>query len=142
MDKIDTVKYSRYKKCLDSIERNFKGTPRKIEDIDISFEYVIGSLFPKSYQNIKDLLTERYIEGYNEGKKELQTDSYFNSSCSPRSQLLINGANDYINIAINQLELAERKNNNEEKIAFQNAIRDLNNIKNKLKYNKGDSFND
>ena len=53
---IDTVKYSHFKKCLTSLERDFKGRPEVLDNIDISFEYVIGSLFPNILSNIEILL--------------------------------------------------------------------------------------
>lgn len=40
------------------------------EEILLPFEFIIGSLFPASYKDIKDTLTYQYIEGYNKGYTE------------------------------------------------------------------------
>lgn len=37
------------------------------EEIEISFECIIGSLFPIVMDNIRQFGTEKYIKGYNEG---------------------------------------------------------------------------
>ena len=38
---------------------------------NVSFSFVIGSLFPEAYQNIKQLLLQERIAGYNKAKEEL-----------------------------------------------------------------------
>lgn len=73
MDKLlDTVKLSRIKAAVASIEKHFEESPERLEDIEISFEYVIGSFFPKIWDKIQDTLREEhtkgYIEGYEAGK--------------------------------------------------------------------------
>ena len=42
----------------------------KNEEIMLPFEFIIGSLFPSSYDAIKDVMTQQYIEGYNKGYEE------------------------------------------------------------------------
>ena len=46
----------------------------KDEEIMLPFEFSVGSLFPTSYNAIKDAMTQQFIDGYNngyeEGKKE------------------------------------------------------------------------
>lgn len=37
------------------------------ENIMLSFEFIIGSLFPNSYSNLKEAMTRQYIDGYNAG---------------------------------------------------------------------------
>ena len=61
---IDTVKYSHFKKCLRALERDFEGQPKVLDNIDISFEYVIGSLFPNILSNIQDEMSNQYIKGF------------------------------------------------------------------------------
>lgn len=41
-------------------------------EVLIPFEFIIGSLFPTSYEAIKNAMTQQYIEGYNCGKKEAE----------------------------------------------------------------------
>ena len=40
------------------------------EEILLPFEFIIGSLFPSSYNAIKDVMMQQYIEGYNKGYEE------------------------------------------------------------------------
>ena len=73
MDKqLDTVKLSRIKAAIASIEKHFEESPERIEDIEVSFEYMIGSFFPKIWDKIQSTLREEhtkgYIEGYEAGK--------------------------------------------------------------------------
>ena len=42
----------------------------KNEEIMLPFEFIIGSLFPSSYNAIKDAMMQQYIEGYNKGYEE------------------------------------------------------------------------
>ena len=39
----------------------------KNEEIMLPFEFIIGSLFPTSYNAIKDAMTQQFIDGYNSG---------------------------------------------------------------------------
>ena len=42
---------------------------KKLEEIIIPFEFIIGSMFPQAYQNIKNTITQSYIEGFNKGRE-------------------------------------------------------------------------
>ena len=44
------------------------------EEILLPFEFIIGSLFPSSYNAVKDVMTQQYIEGYNKGYEEGKND--------------------------------------------------------------------
>lgn len=68
-ENLDTVKLTRVKKCIESIEQHFE--KEKLEDIEISFEYIIGSLFPNVLNNIKNEMTKNYIAGFEVGKNSL-----------------------------------------------------------------------
>ena len=46
----------------------------KNEEIMLPFEFIIGSLFPSSYDAIKDAMMQQYIEGYNKGYEEGKND--------------------------------------------------------------------
>lgn len=39
---------------------------------DVSFSFVIGSLFPEAYEKIKDMLIAERIAGYNEAMEQFQ----------------------------------------------------------------------
>jgi hypothetical protein len=62
---IDTVSFGRLKNLVDRLERD------DIKDEEeISFEFVIANCFPLVYDNIKQELTKKYIEGFAEGVKK------------------------------------------------------------------------
>lgn len=63
---IDTVKFSRLKRMVNSLELHSK----EDIDMDISFEYIIASLFPSCYKNIQDELKRQHTLGYMQGLKE------------------------------------------------------------------------
>lgn len=67
---MDTVKLSQIEKIVKILKKQNKSKSFPQIDPEVSFEYVIGSLFPRAYQNMKDTCTQFYIQGYNEGKKE------------------------------------------------------------------------
>ena len=41
---------------------------------EISFEFLVGSCFPKAYDNIKEEMRRQYTLGYIEGQKERKDD--------------------------------------------------------------------
>ena len=63
---IDTVKFSRLKRMVNYLELHSK----EDVDMDISFEYIIASLFPSCYSNIQNELKRQYTLGYMQGIKE------------------------------------------------------------------------
>ena len=67
---MDTTSLSRIKKIVEQLERQKAQLELSEEDdLEVAFEYIIGSLFPTAYQNMKNVCRAFYIEGYNEGKK-------------------------------------------------------------------------
>lgn len=68
------VKLTKVEDAINQIKRYYEQTPERIDDIEISFEYLIGSFFPDVLDNIKDRLknehTIGYIEGFNAGMSE------------------------------------------------------------------------
>ena len=63
MEKI-TVEYSRLKKIVKKLDK----MDTKPDD-EISFEFVVGSLFPHILANIKEEIRRQYTQGYAEGLK-------------------------------------------------------------------------
>lgn len=63
MDKlevVDTVKLSKVKRMIETLEkRNHDNI-----DMDLSFEYVLASLFPTCLDNIKNEMKKQYTLGY------------------------------------------------------------------------------
>lgn len=53
------------------------------EDAEISFEFIIASLFPTSWKNIQEEMNRQYTKGYIQGcldkEKETQKASYHNT---------------------------------------------------------------
>lgn len=45
---------------------------RKMGVKEVSFSFVIGSLFPDAYKNMKQSLVKERIDGYNQAKKEFE----------------------------------------------------------------------
>lgn len=64
---LDSVKLSRIKAAVASIEKHFEDSPERLEDVEVSFEYVIGSFFPKIWDRIQKTLSEEHTKGYIEG---------------------------------------------------------------------------
>ncbi len=65
MKDIDTVKLSKIERFVNSLS---KYNTSEL-DPDISFECVIGSLFPTCFQKIQDYIKDQYTKGYIEGQK-------------------------------------------------------------------------
>ena len=61
---IDNLKVDAKK--LHKIDKIVKDTNMK----EVSFEFLIGSCFPKALQNIKEEMRRQYTLGYTEGLKE------------------------------------------------------------------------
>lgn len=40
---------------------------------EVSFEFIVGSLFPDAFRNIKEEMRRQYTLGYAEGQKENKT---------------------------------------------------------------------
>jgi hypothetical protein len=87
---MDTVSLSRLKKLVEQLERQktqFELTEE--DDLEVAFEYIIGSLFPRAYQNMKDTCRAFYIEGYNKGQQEC----HCNCNCNCNGECKKNNEN-------------------------------------------------
>jgi hypothetical protein len=42
------------------------------ENVEVSFEFIIASLFPTSWQNIQNTLSYQYTQGYIQGQKDAE----------------------------------------------------------------------
>ena len=56
-------------RLVEKTKRDFENRDVTTEEIMIHFEFIIGSLFPSSYDAIKEVMTQQYIEGYNAGSE-------------------------------------------------------------------------
>lgn len=72
MDNIDRVNLSRIKKMVESLEKNLEDA---IEDVEVGFEYVVGSLFPTVFTNVMDRLKQEHMNGYLEGYEAAKNES-------------------------------------------------------------------
>lgn len=71
MDKpIDIVKLSRLKKIVEAAEKHNHDEI----DIDISFEFLVGSCFPNVLNNIKERLNFEHTQGYIEGREDMKNE--------------------------------------------------------------------
>ena len=67
---LSSVKLSKIENAIKSIKAHFKDEPERIEDIEVSFEYIIGSFFPDVWNNIQQALKDEHTKGYIEGLNE------------------------------------------------------------------------
>ena len=72
-NRIDKASLITLRKIVEKLNDAFKDD--EPSEVIIPFEFIIGSLFPHSYENIKNVLTQQYIEGYNQGKKENENET-------------------------------------------------------------------
>lgn len=67
------VKLSKVESIIATVKKHYEDSPERLEDVELTAEFLIPSCFPEIYKNfqnnIKDQYTKGYIEGYNEGKK-------------------------------------------------------------------------
>lgn len=68
--KLDTVKLSRLKKIIELIERNNNNS----EEIEVSFEYMIASCFPRVWNNIQERLSYEHTQGYIQGREDAENE--------------------------------------------------------------------
>ena len=62
--KVPNVHLSDLKRIVDKVEQNVQLDP------EITFEFIIASLFPTSWKNIQSALTQQYMEGYRQGYQD------------------------------------------------------------------------
>lgn len=62
-----TVKLSRIKAAIKQIEEHYENAPERIDDIEVTFEYLVGSFFPKIIDNINAEMNRQHTLGFIEG---------------------------------------------------------------------------
>lgn len=69
-----SVKLTAVKAAIKQIEEHYQDCPERLEDVEVTFEYLVGSFFPKIIDNINkkmnDTYMQGYIQGFNEGKEQ------------------------------------------------------------------------
>ena len=71
---IPNVKLTQVEKIIEAVKNHYKEAPGRIDDIELSFEFVIGSLFPNVYKNVMDSITDAYTKGYIAGLNDRETE--------------------------------------------------------------------
>ena len=61
---IPNIHLSDLKKIVSKVEQS------AMLDPEITFEFIIASLFPTSWKNIQNALTQQYMEGYRQGYQD------------------------------------------------------------------------
>lgn len=65
-----SVKLSRVKAAIKQIEDHYQDCPEKLEDVEVTFEYLVGSFFPRIIDNINTRMNDTYTQGYLQGLKD------------------------------------------------------------------------
>ena len=66
-----TVKLGRVKAAMAQIEEHYKDlTEEELNDIDITFEYLVGSFFPTILENIDKEMNRQHAKGFADGLQE------------------------------------------------------------------------
>lgn len=65
-----SVKLSRVKAAIKQIEDHYQASPERLEDIEVTFEFLIGSFFPRIIDNINSKMNDTYTQGYLQGLQD------------------------------------------------------------------------
>lgn len=65
-----SVKLTRVKAAIKQIEDHYQGCPERLEDVEVTFEYLVGSFFPRIIDNINSRMNDTYTQGYLQGLKD------------------------------------------------------------------------
>lgn len=64
------VPYQKVKKALEKIEFDFEYDPISLANLNITFEYLVGSFFPEIVSNINEQMNNQYTNGYFQGRQD------------------------------------------------------------------------
>ena len=64
------VSYTRVKAALTQVEEHYQDCPERLNDVNLTFEYLVGSFFPKIIDNINKSMNDAYMAGYLQGMKD------------------------------------------------------------------------
>jgi hypothetical protein len=53
--------------AIKQIKEHYADCPERLEDVNITFEYLVGSFFPRIVDNIKVKMNDAYTTGYLQG---------------------------------------------------------------------------
>lgn len=72
------VPLTRVKAAIKQIEEHYQDCPERIEDVNVTFEYLVGSFFPKIIDNINKSMNDAYMAGYLQGMKDAKGEENVN----------------------------------------------------------------
>ncbi len=59
--------------ALQQLKDQYKNDPTELEKLEITFEYLVGSFFPKIIDNINSRMNDTYTQGYLQGLNDAKT---------------------------------------------------------------------
>ena len=65
-----SVKLTLVKAAIKQIEEHYQDCPERLEDVEVTFEYLVGSFFPKIIENINRSMNDMYTQDYIQGSKK------------------------------------------------------------------------
>ena len=65
-----SVKLTRVKAAIKQIEDHYQYCPERLEDVEVTFEYLVGSFFPRIIDNINSRMNDTYTQGYLQGLQD------------------------------------------------------------------------
>ena len=68
---LDTVKFTRLCEVLQKVEKEYHGD---ISELELSFEFLIGTFYPHVLKNIQSALAREHTLGFIEGRESLNED--------------------------------------------------------------------
>ena len=68
---LDTVKFTRLCEVLQKVEKEYEGD---INELELSFEFLIGTFYPHVLKNIQSALAREHTLGFIEGRESLNED--------------------------------------------------------------------
>ncbi len=68
--KFETVKLSSLKHLIELVERRSNELGADPNEAVVTFEFLIGSCFPKAWENMQAHLNQTYMNGYLQGKED------------------------------------------------------------------------
>jgi hypothetical protein len=68
--RITCVPLSSVESLVERIKKDYEAMGHTEKEIMLPFEFIIGSLFPNAFNNIKETMTQEYIAGFQDGVAE------------------------------------------------------------------------
>lgn len=56
--------------AIKQIKEHYQECPERLEDVEVTFEYLVGSFFPHIVDNINARMNDMYTQGYIQGLQD------------------------------------------------------------------------